>query len=392
MPIAVIPHPFGSRSRTEVRELAVQCIDDVVRLVCGEAKADAVRDSASVEVDNMIDAPADEEELNKLFCEKHWSDGLPIIAPTPERVARMVAGSKRPATEIVATIAPTFGDATVERIAINAVMAGCEPDYMPVLIAAVKAVASPAFNLQAVQATTNPVTPFIIVNGPVVQRLNINGGVNCLGPGTRANATIGRALRFVLQNIGGAVSGDMDRATQGQPGKYTFCCAENEEASPWEALHVERGFDEFASTVTAAAVGGTLNINTHARDSADLLKMIAEAMTYSCANDYRMGGEPWIVLAPEHADTLHRAGYSKGDVKKLLWEMTKVPAGQMAVKDLERTRHNRFAELGTLLPETLVPISPEPRLISIVVAGGPGTHSIYLPGYGLIRSVTCAIE
>ena len=140
-------------------------------------------------------------------------------------------------SEVVARVAPGFGEASVERIAINAVMAGCRPEYLPVLIAAVEAVAEQPFNIQGIQATTNSAAPWIIVNGPLAKTLNINSGLNCLGQGARANATLGRALRLILQNIGGALPGDMDRSTQGQPGKYSFCCAENEAESPWEPLH-----------------------------------------------------------------------------------------------------------------------------------------------------------
>src|SRR5262249_37081032 len=155
---------------------------------------------------------------------------------------------------------PSFGPATVERIAINAVLAGCRPEFLPVLIAAAEAMAAPRLNLGAIQTTTNPVTLWLIVNGPIARRLGVNGGGNCLGPGNPANATLGRAVRLMLQNIGGGLPVDIDRATHGQPGKFTFCCAENEEASPWEPLHVERGFAPECSTVTVAGVSGTLNM------------------------------------------------------------------------------------------------------------------------------------
>src|SRR3990167_5362018 len=155
---------------------------------------------------------------------------------------------------VIATIAPGFGAATIERIAINAVLAGCDPEYLPVLIAAAEAVAAPEFNLQGIQSTTNPGAVWLIINGPIARRLGVNSGNNCLGQGNWANATLGRALRLILQNIGGALPGEMDRATQGQPGKYTFCCTENEERNPWEPLHVERGFARERSAVTVVGV------------------------------------------------------------------------------------------------------------------------------------------
>src|SRR5258706_8360792 len=179
----------------------------------------------------------------------------------------MLRCTLRARDEIVARVAPGFGAATIERIVINAEVAGCEAEYLRVLIAAVDAVAAPEFNLQGIQATTNPVAVWIIVNGPVARRLEINGTFNCIGEGAWANATIGRALRLILRNVGGALPGEMDRATQGSPGKYTFCCAENEAESPWEALHVERGFSPDQSTVTVVGAEGTLNLNTHAKDA-----------------------------------------------------------------------------------------------------------------------------
>jgi hypothetical protein len=174
----------------------------------------------------------DLEAINKLYRERRWSDGLPIVPPTVERVKRMLHQTPRGRYELIARIAPGYGTATVERIAINAVLAGCDPEYMPVLIAATEAVAAPQFNLQGIQTTTNPVAVWLVLNGPIVERLGVNATLNCLGQGTWANATIGRALRLILQNVGGALPGEMDRATHGQPAKYTFCCAENEAENP----------------------------------------------------------------------------------------------------------------------------------------------------------------
>ncbi len=180
-----------------------------------------------------IEALDDLDAINKLYRERRWSDGLPIVPPTQERVTRMLAGTKRNADDVVAVLPPGFGEATVERIAINAVMAGCEPAYLPVLIAATDAVAQAQFNIQGIEATTNPVAVWLVLNGPIVNQLDVNATFNCLGQGSWANATMGRAMRLILQNIGGALPGDMDRATQGQPAKYTFCCGENEAQSPW---------------------------------------------------------------------------------------------------------------------------------------------------------------
>jgi len=335
-----------------------------------------------------FEAPDDFDAINRLYRERRWSDGLPVVPPTVERVERMLRHTRRSREEVVARVAPAFGAATVERIAINAVLAGCDPEALPVLIAATEAVVEPQFNLQGIQATTNPVAVWVIVNGPAAQKQGVNATFNCLGQGAWANATIGRALRLVLQNIGGALPGEMDRATQGQPGKFTFCCAENEAANPWEPLHVERGYARGASTVTVVGAEGTMNMNTHTKDAGELLRAFAETMMHPPSNDYCHGGEPWLALGPEHAEILQRAGLSKAEVKRHLWEGSKMPARRMTGKDLLRVQDSRGAELGKIGPDTLLPVSHRPEDIHFIVAGGPGTHSTYIPSFGNTRAVT----
>jgi hypothetical protein len=335
-----------------------------------------------------FEAPDDLDAINRLYRERSWSDGLPVVPPTVERVEHMLRHTRRPREEIVARVAPGFGAATVERIAINAVLAGCDPGSLPVLIAATEAVVQPQFNLQGIQATTNPVAVWVIVNGLVAQQLGVNATFNCLGQGAWSNATIGRALRLVLQNIGGALPGGMDRATQGQPGKFTFCCAENEAENPWEPLHVERGYARGASTVTVVGAEGTLNMNTHTKDAGELLRAFAETMMHPPSNDYCHGGEPWLALGPEHAEILKRAGLSKAEVKRRLWEGSKMPARRMTGKDLLRVQDSRGAELGKIGPDTLLPVSHRPEDIHFIVAGGPGTHSTYIPSFGNTQAVT----
>jgi hypothetical protein len=349
-------------------------------------------DDTSAERAALFEAPDDLDAINRLYRERRWSDGLPIVPPTQERVARMLGETRRARDEVIAAVAPGYGAATVERIAINAVLAGCDPAYLPLLIAATAAVAAPEFNLQGIQSTTNPVAVWIIANGPIAQRLNVNSTFNCLGQGSWANATIGRALRLILQNIGGALPGEMDRATQGQPGKYSFCCAENEAGNPWEPLHVERGFARECSTVTVVGAEGTMNMNSHAKDAVELARVIAETMIHPPSNEYTHGGEPWLVIGPEHAEIFKRAGWSKAEVKRRLWEQSKMKAGRMSARDLMRAVDSRTVELGPIGPETLLPISARPDEIGIVVAGGPGTHSIYIPSFGNTRAVTREVE
>jgi len=339
-----------------------------------------------------VEAPDDLDAINRLYRERRWSDGLPVVPPTAARVDRMLAQTRRGRHELVARVAPGFGAATVERIAINAVLAGCDPEYLPVLIAATEAVADPAFNLQGIQATTNPVAVWLVLNGPLAQRLQVNATYNCIGQGSWANATLGRAMRLILQNIGGALPGEMDRATHGQPGKFTFCCAENEVEHPWQPLHVERGYAATDSTVTVVGAEGTMNMNTHEKSATELARVFAETMVHPPSNEYVHGGEPWIILGSEHAEIFRHGGMDKAAVKRVLWEQSKMAVRQLSVKEIERARASRTAELGELADDTLLPISPRPEDIQLIVAGGPGTHSVYVPCFGNSRAVTCKID
>ena len=391
LPIAVVPHPFGVCSRDEIKEIAGKCAADIARLVCesgAKGSSKARRGLPAARHAALIEAPADLDELNQLFIERRWTDGLPIVPPTVERVKRMVDHTGKAPEELIAAIAPSFGAATVETIAINAVLAGCRPEYMPVLIAAVAAMATPKFNLRHIQTTTNPAAVWLIVNGPIAAQLGINGGPNCLGPGNRANATLGRALLLIEHNIGGGLPGDIDRASLGQPGKYTFCCAENEAENPWEPLHVERGCAPSASTVTVVGALSPLNVTTHAKNAENLLRVLADTMAYPMCNDYVYGGEPWLVLTPELAHILTRDGLSKLDVKRRLWGQSKLQASRLSPFDIIRAQSARRAELGVVTPDTMLPVSPQPEDISIIVAGGPGTHSAFIPVCGNSRSVT----
>ena len=171
-----------------------------------------------------IELGAYEDDIEAAYS-RGWTDGLPVVPPTPERVARMLRGTNRDPDEVVAIMPPDLVECTVEKVAINAVLAGCQPDYLPVVLAAVEAAGTDTFNIHGVLATTMPVSPVVIVNGPIAQAIGMNSGGNAMGQGNRANATIGRALQLVIRNVGGGRPGGVDRATQGQPGKYTFCFA-----------------------------------------------------------------------------------------------------------------------------------------------------------------------
>ena len=244
-----------------------------------------------------IEVADDYEVVQHLYLERGWSDGLPIVPPTPERVEAMLAAVDLPPGHVIAEIPPNWGAATVERLAINAVMAGCLPEYFPVIVAAADAMGDPAFNLYAIQATTHPCAPLLIVNGPIRETLEMNASSGAFGPGWRANATIGRAVRLILLNVGGGHPGVGDMATHGAPSKFSYCVAENEELNPWQPLHVDRGFDRSQSTVTVIAGEPPHNINDHSgRSAGDILTIVAGAMAVTGANNAYTGGETLLAL------------------------------------------------------------------------------------------------
>jgi len=336
----------------------------------------------------FIDVEDDWDTINSHYQSNHWSDGLPMVPPTLDRVQRMLEHCQGHPQDVVARLAPVLGPATLELIAVNAVMAGCPPSLMPPLVAAVKAVAQAPFNLQAIQATTNPVAVWVLLNGPKSKTLGFNSGMNCLGEGHVANATLGRALRLLLRNVGGALPGEMDRATHGQPGRISFCCAENSDLSPWTAFHQERGFEENENVVSVVAVEGTMNMNSHSKDALELLRIFALTMIHPPSNEYTHGGEPFLMISPEHAQILAQAGLGKSEVKAHLWEMSKMPAHFMGKRDFERLQISRRDELGILNSKDLIPITASPNDIQLVVAGGAGTHTVYLPCFGNSRAVS----
>jgi hypothetical protein len=328
--------------------------------------------------------------INELYQDRGWTDGLPIVPPTEERVAEFLAWTERERREVVAVLPPRQGEATVEKLAINAVMAGCKPEGFPVLLAAVEAVADPAFNLDAVQATTHPVAPLLIVNGPVARRIGLNAGYGAFGSGARANLTLGRALRLVLLNVGGGLPGSGDRSTQGSPAKIAYCVAENEAASPWEPFHVEAGFPRETSTVTAFPCEGPHNIQDHySATGLGILHTIAGAMGQAGSNNLLDRGWPLLSLGPEHAATLARDGFGKRAIREFLFEHARFPLGRLGeeYRRLQATRHGVGDD-----PATTVPIVESPDAISIIVVGGAGKHSCWQPSFGRqTRPVTRAI-
>jgi len=388
LPVATIPHPLGGVAPAIIADRAPSVLAAVLRALTSDPPLPRTLDVAGIE---ETEAPDDLDAFQEFAMAEGWSDGLPVLPPTPERVGRLLGG--RAGDELVATVAPLDGRATREAIAVNAALAGAVPEYMAVIVAAVRAVGRPEFNLNAIQCTTHPCTPLIVVNGPGAARLGIAGGANALGNGQRANAVIGRALRLVLQNVGGARPGREDRATLGHAGKFTYCLAENEAESPWPPLHVERGFAVGDTTVTVFGAEGPHNVNDHGSTTAEgLVRGLAGTAATPGSNNIYLGGDPLVILGPEHAQTIAGSGWSKADFKRRFWERACVPIGAFSEENLARfvaIAPERFKDKP---PDTLVPWCPTPEDVAVIVAGGPGKHSSIVPTFGATRSVTVRVE
>ena len=327
-----------------------------------------------------------EELLRKSFeyaYDQGWTDGLPIIPPTARFVEEFVAASGRKADELVGLIPPRKGEATIEAIAINAVMAGCRPEYMPVILAAIEAMLDPTYPLEYMQVTTNGITPFVLINGPIRARLDINSGTSCLGPGWRANSTIGRALRLVLNNVGGALPGIYSKATFSSPLRYSYVCGENEEENRWSPYHVDRGFQREDSTVTVFRAANYCNISGGEGVGPDeILRQIASNMPPL----YGGGGGDGLVLifGINHARSLSDAGLTKRDIQQKIFEMARVP-----VNYFSKTFVAREQAAGRGDSETIWRVR-RPEEVYIIVAGGEGPQDLYIgagaPQTRLIRT------
>jgi hypothetical protein len=317
-----------------------------------------------------------EDEFEALM-ERGWSDGLPLVPPTEKRVLAMLEGTSRAPEEIVAEVPPDLAPCSVEKVAINAVMAGCKPEYLPVVLAAVEAACTDGFNAHGILATTMPVAPVVIVNGPVRRALGMNSGINVFGQGNRANATIGRALQLVIRNVGGGRPGEVDRATFGNPGKLSFCFAEDEEASPWEPLSVDLGKPRGVSTVTLFAGEGP-------RCIVDQLSRDPESLARSFAVNLRALHHPKLLIAfdcilaigPEHARVFREAGWSKAQLLARLTELLQIPGSEFV---------RGAGGIAEGLPESMAGATlPKFRpggLLIVHCGGGAGLFSAMIGGW-----------
>jgi hypothetical protein len=323
----------------------------------------------------QIELGADEDPFEFMF-ERGLSDGLPVVPPTPERVMRMLSGTRRDPQEVIATVPPNLAPLTIEKVAANAVMAGCRPEYLPVVIAVLEGVCTDEFNIHGVMATTAGATPIVVVNGPIRHRLGMNMKVGALGSGNRANATIGRAVKLALRNVGGARPGEIERTALGGPGKYTACYAEWEERSPWEPLHVERGFRAEDSVVTVFGLepGPRLIVDQLSRTAHALAGSLGMALE-SCWHPKLHGyGEVLLVISPEHADTIKRDGWSKAQVRNRIQEASARPIREL-LPDADAGEGMALRNFGLSNPtpeqlEQRIPKFRKPENINIIVTGG----------------------
>lgn len=338
----------------------------------------------------LKDRPADSQmpsdiDLVEYYYERGFSDGLPVVPPTQRKVDEIVERLGGDPGFVECRVAPRWGDMTREVLAINMVMAGCRAEYAPVVLAAVHAITDPAFNLNGVQATTHVASPLVIVNGPIAQAIGMNGGCNAFGSGNRANATIGRAVRMIMLNVGGGWPGDLDKSTLGHPGKYTYCVCENEAQSPLAPYHVEKGFKATDSTVFAMAAEAPHSVTNHvSNDPEGILDTMCSAMSTIASNSAVLGGHIAVVLGLEHAQTIAKHGWSRSDVRNYLFtnhgnRFIDLAYGHRYGKIYNRNLPKYFKRED----ETIIPIVHSPDHIHLFVMGGEaGRFSVLIPGWG----------
>ena len=324
-------------------------------------------------------------DLIECYFERGWTDGLPVVPPTPEKIAAMVDALGGDPDAVEGKVAPRWGVLTREVLAINMVMAGCLPAYAPVVCAAMRALMDPAFNLNGVQATTHMAAPLVVVNGPIARAIGMNGGANAFGPGNRANATIGRAIRLILLNVGGAHPPDLDKCTLGNPAKYSYAVCENEAQSPFAPYHVEHGYRPEGSSVFAMAAEAPHSVTDHqCNDPEGILDTICSAMSTIASNSAVLSGHCAVALGLEHARTIAKHGWSRSDIRHYLWmhsgnRFEALSRGHRYGKVYNRNLPKWYKRD----PDSRIPIVPSPDSIHLFVLGGDaGRFSAFIPGWG----------
>lgn len=372
LPTVVIP----ANPETVADDTALRLLDDafpaVVQALLAPTTPDAPTRTAA-----RPDYDYDDEDAALAAChDLGWTDGLPVVLPTPRRVAAMLAGLGHP-DAVIAAMPPTGYPVTNRAIAANAVMAGCTTEHLAVLTALVRAVCVPSFNLNGIATTTGPSTPFAVVNGAAAGLAGLNSGRGALGPGCRANASIGRALRLLLTNVGGARPGEVGKSIMGQPGRYTMCIAENEAASPWEPLHVTLGIPANESAVTVLGATGTMNVLTPRSDVDAMLTILGDSLAYLGNPNVVMGkGTVGVLLSPGHARAMASAGLSKADAAAAIWDRSAIP-----IERFPASAHPDPPYEFIVHDRKVYPVAGPGQIYLIVVGGPEPTHATVVPSH-----------
>ena len=437
LPLAVVPLPFSNQTPESIRKMVDDCFDQVVvgltRAVSASETEPIDSDAASEAIScgpmgcelapqdafqirderlffdgsDLLDAWA---VMNREFLNYGWGDGFPLVPPTPGNVAAMLEGTRRPADEVIVVLEPGFGLATVEKIAANAVMAGCSPEHMPVLIAAVKCLAKPEMYIRNKAMSTGPHAPLMLINGPLSKILKINSGTCVLGPGapSAVNTALGRALRLIMMNLGHTYPGVSDMDTIGSPTKYSLCMAENEGRSPWEPYHASKGYSPDESTVTIQFVYGLCELYDFSNNLPERLVEVFATATKNVAQlstgnwvlgrraDPRYGTDEmehnFMLLCPEHAQVFSKAGWSKKDLQEAMYKAARMPFETLMLNKERKALDAAHPELKWLYecPDTLIPVVEVPECFEIAVIGGNAGRGAYF--YGAGGPVTEVIE
>lgn len=378
MPIIEITHPMHTANKDEVFMQAEIAFDKILKALTENPPKIKIEKDRN-ESGETIRIEESTAAANEIFQKRRWTDGLPVIPPEKEMIDKIIEILKLNPDEEAGIFPPLMRKGTVKQVVVNTIMAGCLPEYIAAVISALKAMLDEDCQLYSIQSATNAATPLIFFNGPIVKELKINSGANLFGSGCRANATIGRAVHLVLQNIGGEIPGETDLSTHGQPGKYTFCIAEAEDSSPWEPYHVEKGFDRHDSTVSVVGSNGPQNIFAYGCETGEqILDTIVGAITALGNNNIIFSTGPLIILSPEHAATIAKSGYSRRKVKEYLFEKGRIPLSVFAPRTREGLLHRRSRWFDRKIDTEQIGIADDADDITIIVAGGAGIHSQFL--------------
>jgi hypothetical protein len=380
IPFVKILHPMATASTEAVEEQVEAALAQIRDALRGSSGPQEETRSSINAGENLLEISGGVDEVNELFHDRGWTDGLPVIPPTAENVRAMLSRSPFSPDEELGLLPPSMNPVTPEKVAINAVMAGCAPDFFPVILAAVEGLLDENLALYNMQTATNATAPLLIVNGPLAKTLCLNSGGNVFGAGNRANATIGRAIRLTLLNGGGEIPGVSDPSTHGQPGKYSFCIAEAADESPWEPLSVEQGYAKEQSTVSLIGAGGPQNIFTYGcRNAKEILETFVSTLCALGHNNIIFPTGPLLVLGPEHAGVLARDGFSKKDLKQFLFDKARIPLSRFSEGTKRGILERRSRWFEVVGDHERIGVADDPEHITIVVAGGAGIHSQFLP-------------